>query len=235
MEKKLIVITGGSKGIGKALVEKFSSLGFDVASCARDLDPLMKVKEEMEARYGNHVHVMAADLARKEEVSLFVGFVGKTGLPVDILVNNTGRFIPGLLHDEPDGVLEELLATNLTSAYHMTRGLVPGMQANRRGHIFNICSTASLMAYPSGGSYCISKFALYGMSKVFREELKGDGIRVTSVLPGATLTASWEGVDLPPDRFVKPEDVAEMIAATYALSHRSVVEDLVIRPQLGDL
>jgi short-subunit dehydrogenase len=91
------------------------------------------------------------------------------------------------------------------------------------------------MAYSNGGSYCISKFAMYGMSKVLREELKNDGIRVSSVLPGATFTASWEGSDLSQDRFLSPEDVAEMVVATYKLSPRTVVEDIVLRPQLGDL
>jgi NAD(P)-dependent dehydrogenase (short-subunit alcohol dehydrogenase family) len=91
------------------------------------------------------------------------------------------------------------------------------------------------MAYANGGSYSISKFAMYGMSKVLREEMKSFGVKVTSVMPGATLTASWEGADIPPERFVKPEDVAIMVLSTYLLSDRAVVEDLVIRPQLGDL
>lgn len=76
---------------------------------------------------------------------------------------------------------------------------------------------------------------MYGMSKVLREELKDHGVRVTSVLPGATFTASWEASELPAERFVKASDVAEMIWATFQLSDRAVVEDLVIRPQLGDL
>ena len=98
-----------------------------------------------------------------------------------------------------------------------------------------MCSVASIAAYPNGGSYSISKFALYGMSKVLREELKPHGIRVVSVLPGATLTASWTGTDLPPDRFMKPEDVADAVWGAYSLSRNSVVEDIVIRPQLGDI
>ncbi|MFT5642152.1 MAG: short-subunit dehydrogenase, partial [Cyclobacteriaceae bacterium] len=124
---------------------------------------------------------------------------------------------------------------NLYSAYHLTRGLIPQMKKDKSGYVFNICSTASIMAYANGGSYSISKFAMYGMSKVLREEMKSFGVKVTSVMPGATLTASWEGADIPPERFVKPEDVAIMVLSTYLLSDRAVVEDLVIRPQLGDL
>ena len=85
------------------------------------------------------------------------------------------------------------------------------------------------------GSYSISKFAMYGMSKALREELKEFGIRVTAVLPGAVLTSSWSDVALPEERFIKAEDVAETIYAAHQLSDRSVIEDIVIRPQLGDV
>ena len=98
-----------------------------------------------------------------------------------------------------------------------------------------MCSIASIRAYPNGGSYAISKFALLGFSKVLREELKDFGIRVTAVMPGATRTASWNGTDLPDERFMKVEDVADAVYAAYALSGRSVVEEMIIRPQLGDI
>jgi len=103
------------------------------------------------------------------------------------------------------------METNLYSAYYLTRALIGNMIKRKYGHIFNICSIASLQAYPTGGSYTISKFALYGMTKALREEMKKHGIRVTAVLPGATLTSSWDGVDLPPGRLMKPEDIADAI------------------------
>ena len=86
-----------------------------------------------------------------------------------------------------------MINTNLYSAYHLSRGLIPKMIENKSGDIFNICSVAGLKAYPNGGSYSISKFAMHGMSLGLREELKLHGIRVTAVHPGATLTASWDG------------------------------------------
>lgn len=98
-----------------------------------------------------------------------------------------------------------------------------------------MCSTASIVPYVNGGSYCISKFALLGMSRVLREEMKPFGVKVTAVLPGATLTASWDGTDLPKERFMQPEDVAEAIWTAYSLSPNSVLEELLIRPQLGDI
>ena len=109
------------------------------------------------------------------------------------------------------------------------------MKTKKHGHIFNLCSIASIKAYPNGGSYAISKFALLGFSKCLREELKPLGIRVTAVMPGATYTSSWDGVDLPEKRFIPVEDIAETIFSAYKLSGRSVVEEILIRPQLGDI
>jgi NADP-dependent 3-hydroxy acid dehydrogenase YdfG len=107
--------------------------------------------------------------------------------------------------------------------------------ARKSGHIYSIGSIAGLTAYANGGSYAISKWAMLGFTKCLRQELMPYNIKVTSILPGATYTASWEGVDLPIERFIKAEDVAETVWASYNLSPFSVVEEIVIRPQLGDL
>ena len=103
------------------------------------------------------------------------------------------------------------------------------------GHILNMCSVASVIAYPDGGSYSISKFALLGFSKVLREELKLKGIKVTSVLPGATWSDAWSGVDLTRDRLIDPKDIALSVSSAIKMSPAAVVEEIIIRPQLGDL
>lgn len=232
---KFAVVTGGTKGIGKAILEKFASEGFDLATCARKENELKNLQKELEEKYPIKVMVFQADLADKSQIKLFTGFVSSLGRPVDVLVNNAGYFIPGQVLDEPEGSLESMVNSNVYSAYYVTRGIAPAMKKLHSGHIFNMCSIASIKAYPNGGSYAISKFALLGFSKVLREELKEFGVRVTSLLPGATKTASWDGVDLPDDRFMKVEDVADTVFAVFALSKNSVVEEILIRPQLGDI
>lgn len=232
---KLIVVTGGTKGIGRAIVEKFGREGFDVVTCARRREDLDLLKAEFEKKYATGLMALPADLSEKSQVKTFSEFVLGLGRPVDVLVNNAGYFIPGHTTEEPEGSLERMINSNVYSAYYLTRGLIQSMKRLRQGHIFNMCSIASIKAYPNGGSYAISKFALLGFSKVLREELKDFGIRVTAVMPGATRTASWEGTDLPEERFMKVEDVADSVYAAYALSGRSVVEELIIRPQLGDI
>ena len=234
--KKLIVVTGGSKGIGKAIINKFIRHGFDVVSCARSEFGLKLLENDMlEIRPKAQIYTLPVDLSTKEGVNTFAEFVKNIGRKVDVLVNNTGFFAPGQVHNEEEGILEKMIETNLYSAYHLTRSLVKNMMENQDGYIFNICSTASIMPYVNGGSYCISKHALYGMTKVLREEMKIHNVRVTAILPGPTLTASWDGVNLPPDRFIKSEDVAEAIFGAYSLSKQSVIEEILIRPQLGDI
>jgi short-subunit dehydrogenase len=235
---KLIVVSGGTKGIGLAIVTKFLENGFDVAICARNLVDLEITKKNLEVKYQkNSVHIFEADLSKKHECVAFSNFIKSIHNSIDVLVNNTGYYMPGEVHSEADGQLETMIETNVYSAYNLTRGLVKPMIDLKKGHIFNICSIASIIPYPNGGSYSISKYAMYGMTKVLREELKPHSIRVTAVLPGATRTASWGDFadTLPPDRLMDPQDVAEMVYACYSLSARSVVEDIVIRPQLGDL
>jgi hypothetical protein len=234
--KKLVVVTGGTKGIGRAVIEKFLANGFDAATCSRKEKELIDLKQHLEKRYaGSRVFTTSADLSDKAQVKSFTEFITGLNRPVNVLVNNAGYFVPGSISTEPEGTLESMMNANLYSAYHTTRGIVPAMKANQTGHIFNICSIASIKAYANGGSYAITKFAMLGFSKCLREELKNDNIRVTAILPGATKTASWEGVNLPDERFMKVEDVAEMIYAAWAISGRSVVEEILIRPQLGDI
>jgi short-subunit dehydrogenase len=234
--QKYILITGGTKGIGRALVERFAQEGFHIITCARNEKDLKTLKLDIEQKYTfSQVFYQAVDLSIEQEVNRFISFVKGLNVEVEILVNNAGIFLPGTIHEESPATLKLTMELNVYSAYFLTKGLLPGMIKRKGGHIFNMCSTASIIPYTNGGSYCISKFALYGMTKVLREELKEHGVRVTAVLPGATLTASWEGVDLPPERFMKPEDVAQAMFTAWSLSPQAVIEELLIRPQLGDI
>jgi short-subunit dehydrogenase len=231
-----VVITGASRGIGKAIAEIFAQHGHNLFLNARTESTLLETAEELRRRFPNvRVETMAADLSQKEPARLFGEWVSANAEPVDVLVNNTGTFTPGSISNEPDGALEQMLGTNLYSAYHVTRALLPKMIAAKSGHIFTICSIASLQAYPNGGAYSISKFALLGFSRNLREELKPHGIKVTSILPGAVYSDSWNGSGVSEERIMKPEDIAVLIYTTSQLSYAATVEEIVLRPQLGDL
>jgi len=230
------IITGGTKGIGKAVCDIFIQNGFDISLNARNQKDLDKVKEEYSVKYPHQkVHTAQVDMSKKEEVKAYAAEVLNEMDTIDVLVNNAGTFMPGQIINEEEGQLEKMIDTNLYSAYYMTRGIITKMQEQGRGYIFNMCSIASFMAYPNGGSYAISKFALLGFSKSVREEVKEMGIKVSSIMPGATWSDSWKGVDLPDERLMKATDVAQSIWSAYNLSDSAVLEEIVLRPQLGDL
>ncbi|HVI43897.1 MAG TPA: SDR family oxidoreductase [Chitinophaga sp.] len=230
------VITGASKGIGKAIAERLVQEGFNVIICARNPDTLAAAKSVIQAKNpAATVIAESVDMGDKAQVLAFAEKVKTAFTTVDILVNNAGIFIPGAIHQEPDGLLEQLMAVNVYSAYHLTRELLPLMIAQQSGHIFNMCSTASYKAYPNGGSYSITKYALLGFNKNLREELQSYNIRVTAVSPGPTLTPSWDGFDGPPDRMMPPEDIASVIWSSYTLAKQTVIEEILLRPIKGDI
>lgn len=221
--------------MGKAMAAKFAEAKNNIFICSRNEKELGQTATELHEKYNTPIQYFSADLSQKNEVLKFAEWLSAKNTTVDILINNAGNFVPGSVYNEPEGNLEQMININLFSAYHLTRALLPGMMERRSGHIFNICSIAALKAYDNGGSYSISKFALMGFSKNLREEMKPFNIKVTSVFPGAVFTSSWEGANIPPSRIMEVEDIAEMIYAASILSPQACVEDIVIRPLLGDL
>lgn len=230
---KNAIVTGATKGIGKALVERFAQEGYRVAFCARTAADVDAFAEELRSKYGVEVIAQAVDMSQKQAVKNFAQSVLVAWQQVDILVNNAGVFIPCELTDpKTEDAFESMLDLNLLSAYYLTQQVLPSMLQRGSGHVFNMCSIASIMPY---GAYAVSKHALLGFSRVLREEVKEKGVRVTAVMPGATYTASWSGTDLPEERFMKAEDIAQSVWDIYKLSPQTVVEELILRPQLGDI
>jgi short-subunit dehydrogenase len=230
-----IVITGASKGLGYAIAEIFASHGHDLYLTSKTPASLDAAVAQLSQQFPNVLmKSLPADLSIQSEVTDFAKWCLLQTKP-NILINNAGYFVPGQLQNEAEGQLQDQLNTNLFSAYHLTRALLPSMLSLKSGHIFNICSIASLAAYENGGAYSISKFALLGFSKNLRVELKDKGIKVTAVCPGAVYTNSWVGSGVDPKRIMESSDIAKMIYAAIQLSPQAVVEDIVMRPLLGDL
>ncbi len=232
------VVTGASRGIGRATAHALWLAGYDVAICARGEPDLAAFAGTLRtARPTQRVLTKVCDVSVATEVTAFAKTITDAwpqGL--NVLVNNAGAFVPGGLLDAADGALGQQLDTNLMSAYWMTRALVGGLRQNP-GHalIVNICSVAGLAAYPPSGTYTVSKFAMRGLGAALREELKAQNVKVTTIYPGPTWSASWDGVDLPAERLMRAEDVAQAVVSLTHLGPQAVVEELVMRPQLGDL
>lgn len=234
--QKTAIITGITKGIGRAIALKFAGAGIDLIGCSRNLDELNTFKKDLHKDFPNtSINLFQADLSKPNEVEGFGHYILEVCPAPEILINNAALFQPGGIVNEKEGNLEYLMQVNLFSAYHLTRAVAPTMMARKSGFIANLCSVASIRSFPGNATYSITKYAMLGFSRSLRDELKPYGVRVSSILPGATYTAAWEGVDVAVDRLMNPADVADAIFAAYQLGPSAVIEEILIRPQLGDL
>lgn len=236
MEMKNIIVTGATKGIGRAIVELLAEKGHNLAFCARTASDVQAFKDTLKAQYPAQSFIgQAVDVSDREAVIAFGKSIQEAFGRVDVLVNNAGIFLQGELLSEDFDVLDYQLKTNVVSAYALTRVIVNKMVQRGTGDIINISSIAGVSPYPNASSYCISKFAMRGFGLCLREELKDKGVRVTNILPGATWSNSWAGADIDPERIMPASDIAKVVATAIELDGRSVMEEIVLRPQLGDL
>ncbi len=228
-QNKIVVITGGTKGIGRAMVEKFAQNGFNIITCARNRRDLKELKTETEKKYEVDCQVFVANLAIKDQVLAFAGFINESEQQLAALIHNAGVFVPDIIAKTDDGLIEKLMETNLYSAFYLTNHLIEKIKISQ-SHVFSICSVASLAAYENAASYTISKFAMLGFSKSLREEMKPFGVKVTAVLPGAVQTPSWGEIVLPENQIMPAKDIAEAVFMAFSMSKSTVVEELVLRP-----
>ncbi|WP_022835371.1 SDR family oxidoreductase [Salisaeta longa] len=231
----IVVVTGASHGIGQAIAEAFATLpDARVALVARTTHKLEAVAEACRAE-GAEALVCPCDVTDDAAVAAMAERVHDTWGAPHVLVNNAGAFTYAPLDELTADGFRDQIDVNLTSAFVVTQQFLPALRAAGRGHIFFTGSVASIQAYPGNAGYCAAKHGLRGFARVVREETKEDGVRVTTVIPGATYTPTWEGIDLPEDRFMPPEDVAQSVVDAYRLSDRTVLEELILRPQAGDV
>jgi short-subunit dehydrogenase len=236
LSTKKILITGASKGIGKAIAQRATEEGHHLILTARNSQELADLKSEIQNQTPHlTVYTFASDLSTQEGTQELTEYMVQQHPDLDVLINNAGIFIPGLIENGSEEDFELMMQVNFYAAFHLTRGLLPAMIGRKKGHIINICSIAGQDPYPRAGLYSITKFAMQGFSRCLRDELKEKGIKVTTVYPGATWSNSWSGADLPKSRIMQASDVAECVISSIRLSDSAVLEEIVLRPQLGDL
>jgi NAD(P)-dependent dehydrogenase (short-subunit alcohol dehydrogenase family) len=232
MHSPVLVISGGTRGIGKAIVSRFLDGGFRVFASGFSASSVAAACTEFAGRDADFQVVDAGD---PKAWARWAQQIGHEAGGVQVLVLNAGVFLPGSIQSEVEGVFESQVRNNLASAYHGARAILPLMKNRRPAHIFSVCSTASVQSYPNGGSYCITKHGLLGLTRVLREELATEGIGVTALVPGATFTDSWRDSPLPSSRFMKPSDLADLVWAAWQVSPSAVAEEILIRPMEGDI
>jgi len=232
----VVLVTGASQGIGAAIARAFAAeiAGARLALVARNEVALGRVARRCEEA-GAEAEALACDVTDEAAVTAMAAAVHRRFGRVDVLVNNAGLFRPGSFLTMAAADFDQVLAANLRSVFLVSRAIVPGMVARGRGDIFNMSSIAGLQAYPGGAAYCAAKFGVTGLSQVMRTELREHGVRVCTVHPGATVSPSWAGSGVAPERMMPAADVARAFVDVFRLSRRTVVEEIVLRPQRGDV
>ncbi len=234
--KPVILITGASQGIGAAIAKVFAAElpGARLALVARS-EKNLRTAARACIRLGAEVEIFPCDVSDEAAVAAMARKVTGHFGPVDVLINNAGKFFGAPFLKMKAADFDAQIAANLRSVFLVSQALVPAMVKRGRGDVFNMSSIAGLQAYPNGAAYCAAKFGVTGLTKVMRAELKDKGVRVCCIHPGATWTPSWSGSGVKRERIMPAEDIARAILDIHRLSRRTVVEEIVLRPQLGDV
>jgi len=207
---KNAIITGSSRGLGKAIAHHLSQKGFRVWLSARNLSGLNATKVEIEHATGNPVMMHEVDFANSNAVGAYAALLSKELESVDVLVNNAGIYVPDKLTDG-SLKLDLQMQVNFNAAVTITQALSSKMMQQGTGHIFNICSVVNRKPRIEAASYTISKSALFSYHQLLKVALKEYGVKVTAFLPASINTSSWDGMDAPKNAFIQPEDVAQLV------------------------
>lgn len=236
----VILVTGASQGIGAAIAETFARELADLGGCRLALAARNEAKLRRVAARCLRVGATAAepfpcDVGDAAAVGVMARQVQERFSRVDVLINNAGQYDPAPLLGMSPEQFDTVLAANLRSVFLVTQAFAPAMAARGAGDIFVMASVAGVRAFPAGGAYVAAKHGVLGLARAFREELKEHGVRVVTILPGATVSPSWAGSGIPATRLMPAADVARAFFDAYRLSRRTVVEEITLRPQLGDV
>jgi 3-oxoacyl-[acyl-carrier protein] reductase len=226
---KVALVTGGSRGIGRAIALRLASLGVAVSIGGRNHTAL-KDSTAMLAKLGPPVFSQVADITRAPAVAELVAKTEAALGPITILVNNAGIGLFGPAHEFTEADWDRVLDTNLKTAFLVSRAVVPSMIRHGSGDIINISSLAGKNTFAGGGIYCASKWGLMGLSGCMAEDLREFGIRVSVICPGSVDTEFSSRGRKDPAKVLSPEDVAHAVAAIVTQGPRSFLSEIHLRP-----
>ena len=229
LARKIALVTGGSRGIGRAIALKLAGLGADVAICGRDSARLSESLVDLK-KTGVNAIAIVADVTSAHDVSKLVERVETELGLITLLVNNAGIGLFGPVHQKSEEEWDRLMNTNLKSVFLVSRSVVPGMIKRGGGDIINISSLAGKNVFAGGGIYCASKWGVQGLSGCMAEDLREHGIRVSTICPGSVATEFSGRGPKDPGKVLRPEDVAHAVAMLATQGEQSFLSGVELRP-----
>lgn len=228
--QRVALVTGGSRGIGRAVVEALAADGWRIFFCSRNRDSVDTARERFSASYGDRVEGRPVDVRRQEEVDEFVSWVAERAGRIDVLVNNAGLGHFGPVDELTGADWREVLQTNLDGCFYFIRAVAPVMREHGGGYIFNVASLAAKNPFAGGAAYNASKFGLLGLSDAAMLDLRHDGIRVSVVMPGSVETEFHQRRRDDTSWMLGTEDVARAVTDLLAYPDRALPSRIELRP-----
>jgi NADP-dependent 3-hydroxy acid dehydrogenase YdfG len=226
---KVALVTGGSRGIGRAIAMMLAEMGAEVAICGRDGKKLQATGNELESVSKNCLW-QVADVTRSEDVAILVSATESKLGPIAVLVNNAGIGLFGPAHEKTEADWDKVLSTNLKSVFLVSRAVVPSMIQQGGGDIINISSLAGRNTFAGGGLYCASKWGVQGLSGCMAEDLREYGIRVSVICPGSVATDFSGRGSKDNAKALQAEDVAHAVMAVVTQRTGSFLSEIHLRP-----
>ncbi|HTQ59329.1 MAG TPA: SDR family NAD(P)-dependent oxidoreductase [Candidatus Solibacter sp.] len=226
---RVALITGGSRGIGRAIALRLAALGASVAICGRDAEALSATEAELR-KSGSPSFSLIADVSRSADVTSLVENIQSVLGPISILINNAGIGLFGPAHEKTEADWNRVLDTNLKGVFLVSRAVLPSMIQRGTGDIVNISSLAGRNSFAGGGIYCASKWGLQGLSACMAEDLRDHGIRVSIVSPGSVATGFSPRGPKDPSKALSPDDVAHAVETIVTQSPQSFLSEIQLRP-----
>ncbi|HOC25386.1 MAG TPA: SDR family oxidoreductase [bacterium] len=234
LKGRIVWVTGSGRGIGRAIALSLAAHGAHLVLSARTISDIEAVAQEITNQGGQAV-AMPCDVRHPDQVKRVVVAVERTHGPIEVLVNNAGVAIFGKIVDTSESDWDLMMETNVKGAFLCSQAVLPGMIERKSGHIINMVSVAGRTPYYNNAGYCASKYGLLGFTDVLRMEARKHGIRVTSLMPGATDTLIWGDADVDNTRMMPADEIAQAVTAILLTGESAMMEEVVIRPLGGDL
>jgi 3-oxoacyl-[acyl-carrier protein] reductase len=232
LQGKVVIVTGGTRGIGRAVAAALLAGGADVMICGRRAAEAERVAAGLERDGPGKCAGMGCDVRHYDEVEALVSRVAQTFGGLDVLVNNAGIAGKGAVADIPLDLWHAVIDTNLTGVFHCCRAAIPFLRKRGGGYIINIGSLAGVNPIPNLSAYNASKFGLVGFSEAFMQEIRYDGIRVSTILPGSVDTEFGGRTPSQEDWRLAPDDVAKVVLQLLSHDPRSLPSRVEIRPSM---